>query len=104
MLDNQIPVEACPLSNVRTGVVSNIASHPIRHYFDKGLLICINTDDPKMFQNSLVDEYLALWEHHHFSIQEIRQLLENAITSAWCDDEKKQELSEKLDQYFAKLM
>jgi adenosine deaminase len=96
----QLPIESCPLSNVKTGVVSNISSHPIRTYFDKGLLVFINTDDPKMFQNTLVDEYLALMEHHGFTLEEIHLLIKNAITASWCDEVKKQELFKRVNAYF----
>ncbi len=44
-----IPLELCPTSNVRTGAVSAVKAHPIRHYFEHGLIVSVNTDDPKMF-------------------------------------------------------
>ena len=46
-----IPLEMCPLSNVRTGVVESIEKHPVRRYFKRGILVTVNTDDPKMFGN-----------------------------------------------------
>ncbi len=33
-----IPVEACPLSNVRTGAVKSIHAHPVRRFVERGLL------------------------------------------------------------------
>jgi len=98
--ETQLPIESCPLSNVKTGVVSHVSSHPIRTYFDKGLLICVNTDDPKMFQNTLVDEYLELMEYHGFTLDKIHILVKNAITASWCDEVKKQELFKRVNQYF----
>ena len=32
--ENRIPLELCPMSNVRTGVVNSIREHPIRKYFE----------------------------------------------------------------------
>jgi adenosine deaminase len=49
----QMPLEMCPLSNVATGVVASLAEHPVRRYVARGLAVTINTDDPKMFGNSL---------------------------------------------------
>ena len=37
--DNKIPVEACPLSNVRTGVVKKIEEHPVKDYFKEGWIV-----------------------------------------------------------------
>jgi adenosine deaminase len=54
--ERQIPLEVCPISNVRTGVVPDLARHPIRDYYEKGLLVTINSDDPKMFDTSLEKE------------------------------------------------
>jgi adenosine deaminase len=100
LLEVQLPIESCPISNVKTGVISHISSHPIRMYFDKGLLICVNTDDPKMFQNAMIDEYLELLEYHNFTMEEIHILVKNAIKACWSDKIKKQELFKKIDQYF----
>ena len=97
---NQIPLEMCPISNIRTGVVTNIRDHPIRDYFYRGLNVSVNTDDPKMFNNSMEDEYLLLIEECGFELQNIKKLLENSINSAWCGDDKKKELINELNCYF----
>ena len=53
----QVPVEMCVTSNVRTGVCAELQEHPVRKFFDEGLMITLNTDDPAMFQTSLNREY-----------------------------------------------
>ena len=77
------PLELCPLSNVATGVISSYQDHPVRRYWEQGLEITINTDDPGMFHNHLVDEYLNLMEHFHFEPKEILQLILNSAENAW---------------------
>lgn len=94
--EHRIAVEMCPISNLRTGVVSDLKRHPIRSFFDRGLLVSVNTDDPKMFQTSLEAEYLALVEHQGFTLDEIRRLVRNAIDSTWADDATKTKLREEL--------
>src|SRR6266700_25827 len=49
----QIPVEICLTSNLRTGCCGKIADHPVRRYFDQGLMLTLNTDDPAMFSTTL---------------------------------------------------
>lgn len=95
--EKQIPIEACPISNVRTGVVANINQHPIRQFYDQGLLVSVNTDDPKMFNTSLVKEYTLLIEKLGFSLDDIVALIKNGIQSAWCDDQRKSELITALE-------
>lgn len=92
IVEHRIPLELCPLSNVRTGVVRSIGEHPARRYFERGLLVSINTDDPRMFGNSLAEEYRLLQEQLGFSRDDIRALILNGIESAWLDQKSKRQL------------
>jgi adenosine deaminase len=96
--ERQIPVEMCPLSNVRTGVVSDLKEHPIRRFLEEGLLVSVNTDDPKMFDTDLLTEYTELAAVFDLKRADIVQLLTNAVRSAWCDEVKKRELLDELNQ------
>lgn len=92
LAQHAIPLELCPLSNVCTRAVESYAQHPVRSYFERGIPISINTDDPKMFGNSLAEEYQLLTEQHGFSHAEIQQLILSAIATSWLSDAKKQQL------------
>ena len=103
LLEKRIPIEMCPISNVRTGVVDSVARHPLRAFFDRGLLVSVNTDDPKMFGTSLAGEYLALAEHQGFRIEEIRRLVENAIDSTWADETTRARLRTHLSEWASRV-
>ena len=90
LADMQIPLEMCPLSNVRTGVVDMLANHPIREYFKQGIAVTVNTDDPKMFDTSLAQEYRLLVEECGFSKREICRLIFAAVEACWLPSEQKQ--------------
>jgi len=96
--DNKIPLELCPISNVRTGVVNHISEHPIKKYYQQGLMISVNTDDPKMFNTSLADEYRILVKECGFSRRDICQILLTAIESSWLPREKKMSLVKVFQQ------
>ena len=83
LAETQTPVEMCPMSNVRTGVVASLKEHPIRRFFERGILVTVNTDDPKMFGNNLAGEYRALQRELGFQDAEIRRLIENSERAAW---------------------
>ncbi len=83
LAESQVPVEMCPVSNVRTGAVRSLAEHPIRRFFEHGILVTVNTDDPKMFGNRLADEYRLLMQELGFRREEILQLIRNAERAAW---------------------
>lgn len=99
--EKQIPLEMNPVSNCRTQVVSSIKSHPIKDYFEKGLMVTVNSDDPKMFHTSLENEYYILVKELGFSEDNIKQLLHNSIHAAWCDSSKKARLIDEVESYFS---
>ena len=98
LAEHKIPVEACPQSNVRTAVVPRLSDHPLKDYLERGLVVSVNTDDPKMFQTSMEDELACLADTWDFGMAEFRTLLHNAIDSAWCDEDKKAALRAELDE------
>jgi adenosine deaminase len=92
LAEHKVPLELCVLSNVRTAVVAKAERHPARIYFERGIPISINTDDPTLFGNSLVDEYAALHEQLGFSRSDIIRLIEQGIETSWLSAERKQQM------------
>ncbi len=99
LTEQQIALEMCPISNVRTGIVPEISRHPIRHYFERGILVTVNTDDPKMFGTTLLQEYEALESSLGFTPGDIHVLVENAVRASWLSKPKKQEYLERIAKY-----
>ncbi len=97
---NKIPVEMCPLSNVKTGVVKSIEEHPVKDFYRKGLVVFLNTDDPKMFSNTLSEEYTAFVDKMEFQLNDVKILMDNAINSAWLADNEKKKLHLEIDNYW----
>ena len=50
LAERQVPIEICVTSNLRTGCCAALAQHPVRRYFDQGLMLTLNSDDPAMFR------------------------------------------------------
>lgn len=94
----RIPLEMCPVSNVRTAVVATLADHPVRNYVDRGLLVTINTDDPAMFQTSLAHEYRELCRVHGLDRTHILAFIDDAVTASWLGDAGKAALRAELRQ------
>jgi adenosine deaminase len=92
LAEHQIPLELNPISNVKTGVIDSISEHPVRRYFDRGIPISINSDDPKMFGNSLADEYESLQLYHGFSDEEVQRVILLGIETSWLSEESKETL------------
>ena len=85
----QIPVEICITSNIRTGCCGSLESHPVRKLFDAGVLITLNTDDPAMFRTSLAREYQLAQTAFGFTDPELRQLAQNSFRASFLPDSVK---------------
>jgi adenosine deaminase/aminodeoxyfutalosine deaminase len=85
----QIPVEICLTSNLRTGCCSTLAEHPVRNYFDQGVMITLNTDDPAMFCTSLAQEYQLAQENFGFTDEHLRELARNSFEASFLPPGKK---------------
>ena len=85
----QIPLEICLTSNLRTGCCSNLADHPVRNYFQHGLMITLNTDDPAMFSTSLNQEYQLAQNQFGFTDEHLRELARNSFEASFLQTEKK---------------
>lgn len=93
----QIPVELCLTSNLRTGVCKAIAEHPAKSYFDQGIMITLNTDDPAMFGTSLSREYQLAQDTFAFTDEHLRELARNSFEASFLPAEKKLEFLNLFD-------
>jgi aminodeoxyfutalosine deaminase len=89
LAQRQVPVEICLTSNLRTGLCKAIAEHPAKNYFDHGVMITLNTDDPAMFATSLTREYQLAQEAFGFTDEHLRELARNAFEASFLPAEKK---------------
>ncbi len=96
-----ITLDMCPTSNYKLNLVSCLAEHPIRRLFDQGIAVTVSSDDPLFFNTSVTDELAALHEHLDFNLQEIRQLIVNAIDAAFAPEDLKAQLKLDVDTGFA---
>jgi len=94
LAETGLPLECCPLSNVRTGVAPSLEAHPIKAFIDAGLHVTVNTDDPAKFNNDLAGEYRALAATFDLDHDGIRRLALNAVEAAWLDEGGKVALRE----------
>jgi|SRR5208282_3046626 len=89
LAERQVPIEICVTSNLRTGCCVELAQHPVRRYFDAGLMLTLNSDDPAMFRTSLVDEYGLVQETFGFTDEQLREVARNSFEASFLPAEKK---------------
>jgi adenosine deaminase/aminodeoxyfutalosine deaminase len=86
LIEKDVPLEVCITSNVRTGVVSSLKSHPVKKLFDAGVPIILNTDDPALFGCTIASEYDLAAREFGFSEDEMAELARNSFRHAFCRD------------------
>jgi len=95
----QIPLELNVTSNIRTGCCPDFDQHPIRDYFDSGLMVTLNSDDPPMFGSNLLEEYILVHERFGFSLDQLRELAANAVEASFLPPERKLAILRQVELY-----
>ena len=102
VIETQIPLEVCPTSNLRTGVVSSWDDHPVEKLIRAGTLVTLNSDDPAMFDCTLAGEYDEVSRRFGFDDATIRQLSLNAVDASWADPPLRRRLYGLISDWWAK--
>jgi aminodeoxyfutalosine deaminase len=90
--DRKIPLEACPTSNLAMGLIPRFEDYPLLAFFEAGVILTLNSDDPALFGSSVEQEFLQAARSFSLSRQQVVQLCENAVQSAFLPAEEKQRL------------
>jgi adenosine deaminase/aminodeoxyfutalosine deaminase len=99
LAQKQIPLEINVTSNIRTGCCKDFDQHPVKAYFEQGLMVTINSDDPPMFGSDLLGEYLLLHERYGFTLEQMRELAANAVEASFLPPERKIDLVQRVERY-----
>jgi aminodeoxyfutalosine deaminase len=89
LAERQVPLEICVTSNLRTGCCPQLMQHPVRSYFDAGLMVTLNSDDPALFESDLDAEYLLAHRAFEFTGEHLRELAANSFEASFLPPEKK---------------
>jgi adenosine deaminase/aminodeoxyfutalosine deaminase len=89
LAERQIPLEICITSNLKTGCCVRLENHPVRQYFDAGLMVTLNSDDPTMFGSDLENEFLLAHDEFAFTEEHLRELAANSMEASFLPPERK---------------
>ncbi|GAC1689879.1 MAG: adenosine deaminase [Gemmatimonadaceae bacterium] len=81
--DRRIPLEICLTSNVQTGAAASYEQHPLRRYYDQGLVVVLSTDNRLMSGTTLTDEYRLAARHLDFDFAELSAIAVAGFESAF---------------------
>ncbi len=93
--DHRIPLEICLTSNLHTGAVKNLRSHPARFYYDCGLRVTLNTDNRLISNTTVTDEYLLACRTFGLSEQDLKNMIVMGFKSSFLPYKQKVKLLER---------
>ncbi len=81
--DHRIPLECCPSSNVQTGAIRDLASHPLKLYYNLGLRVTVNTDNRLITDTTVSKELWLCHTQMGLSLADLKQLIIAGFKSAF---------------------
>ncbi len=96
--DHRIPLECCPSSNVQTGAVANLASHPLKFYFNLGLRVTVNTDNRLVTDTTVSKELWICHTQMGLTVPDIKSIIVAGFKSSFLPFHIKQSYLRQLSQ------
>lgn len=79
LIDEQIPLTVCPLSNVKLRVFDDMRDHNILTLLEQGVKVTVNSDDPAYFGGYVNENFMALHESLGMTQDQARRLAQNSL-------------------------
>ncbi len=102
--DHRVPLEICPSSNVQTGSVASLATHPLRFYFDFGLRVAVNTDNRLITDTTCTKELWLCHKEMGFTLEDIETVIVQGFKSAFLPFREKADLLKDVNREMAEVV
>jgi adenosine deaminase len=102
LVESQIPLTVCPLSNIKLCVFDDLASHPIVQLLDAGVNVMINSDDPTYFGGYVLRNYEETFDTFDLTFDHAYQLAKNSLLATFALQEDKDRWVGELDELYAR--
>ena len=99
LIDSQIPLTVCPLSNTKLRVFDDMSQHTILKMLDLGLCVTVNSDDPSYFGGYITENFNELAEHLFLTKVQAIKLIENSIEASFAEKKRKKSLYKLLNEF-----
>ncbi len=101
LIENQVPLTVCPLSNTKLKVFDEMEQHNVVELLRRGVCVTLNSDDPAYFGGYMNANFLAVAKAHPMSKEEVAQFTLNAIEASFISEEEKLRLQQETMAYLA---
>ncbi len=101
LVESEVPLTMCPLSNLALGVLDRLQDHNLKRLMDRGVKVTVNSDDPAYFGGYIADNYVAVAEALDLSRSDLAQLARHSLEATFASCEDKAGWISELDVYVA---
>ncbi len=99
--DHRISLECCPSSNVQTGAVRDLASHPLKLYYDLGIRVTINTDNRLITDTTVSKELWLCHTQMNMTVADVKHMILNGFKASFMPFHMKQALLRRINKELA---
>ena len=85
LIEEQIPLTVCPLSNTKLRVFDDMSQHNILELLEQGVKVTVNSDDPAYFGGYVTENFMALHDSLGMTEQQARRLAQNSLDARLAD-------------------
>ena len=79
IIDEQIPLTVCPLSNIKLRVFDDMRQHNILKMLERGVKVTVNSDDPAYFGGYVGENFAALHDSLGMTQEQAERLAKNSL-------------------------
>ena len=101
LVQTQMPLTVCPLSNLKLCVFKDLREHNLPRLLAAGLKVTVNSDDPAYFGGYINENYLQLFAATGMGAAQAYQLARNSLEATFATAEQKAAWVQQLDAHFA---
>ena len=83
LVNEQIPLTVCPLSNVKLRVFDRLEQHNLAKLMDAGLCVTVNSDDPAYFGGYIGENFLQVRQALQLDVNRLQTLARNAFKASF---------------------
>ncbi|WP_161530843.1 adenosine deaminase [Riemerella anatipestifer] len=99
LVETEMALTVCPLSNLELRVVENLDHHPLKKMLDLGLKVTVNSDDPAYFRGYLNENFIQTAKALNLNQNDIKTLVSNSFKYSFLPETEKQKYLSQVENF-----
>lgn len=101
IINRDIALTVCPLSNTALQVVDDLKNHPLKNMINLGLKVTVNSDDPAYFGGQINKNFEEIQKALDLTKEDLYNLSKNSFEYSLLDEATKEKHLSELETYFS---